>query len=304
MRYLELAKQGKNQWWRYLLGFFLILLAWQGVGLMPTFMLAYWVEVDQDETTRFNPDSWLFEGLSATLTFVDIMAMFLFLMAGIWLVVRFLHKRPFLSLITPLRRISWLRVAQGAAVFAAIYLTVGVVGEWLRPTPAGEMEYVFNPEKFLAFLPVALLLIPIQTSAEELLFRGYVMQGLGLVMHKWGAVLVSSLMFALPHLLNPEVYGANMWIAFLPYLSTGLLLALITVRDGTLELAIGVHAINNIIAFLYVTVPPYDIFPSVFVYHGELFTWETVISEVLTAVLFYWVIFRFFARPPLEETKP
>ena len=40
MSYLELAKRGKNQWWRYLLGIFLILLAWQGIGLMPTIALA------------------------------------------------------------------------------------------------------------------------------------------------------------------------------------------------------------------------------------------------------------------------
>ena len=103
--------------------------------------------------------------------------------------------------------------------------------------------------------------------------------GLGAGIARWGAVLVSSLLFALPHLLNPEVYGANLWIAFLPYLTTGLLLSLITLRDGTLELAMGVHAINNIIAFLFVAVPPYDIFPSIFVYHGELFTWYTVIEK-------------------------
>lgn len=301
MSYLELAKRGKNQWWRYLLGIFLILLAWQGIGLMPTIALAVWVEIDDDPTTRFNEDTFLVQGLSASLTFIDIMAMFIFLMLGIWLVVRFLHKRPFLSLITPLQRISWLRVLQGAVVFAAIYLSVTALSEWLSPTPAGEMEYVFKPKAFLAFLPLALLLVPIQTSAEELLFRGYLMQGLGLVLHRWGAVLVSSLLFALPHLLNPEVYGANLWIAFLPYLTTGLLLSLITLRDGTLELALGVHAINNIFAFLFVTTPPYDIFPSIFVYHGDLFTWETVITEALIAVLFYWVIFRFFARPePLQ----
>ena len=305
MSYLELAKQGKNQWWRYLLGFFLILLAWQGIGLMPTVALAYWVEVDQDASTQFHVETFAFEGLPAAWTFVDMMAMFIFLILGVWLVVRLLHKRPFMSLITPLSCISWLRVAQGAAVFAAIYLSVSVVGEWLSPTPAGEMEYVFQPEAFWAFLPLALVLIPIQTTAEELLFRGYLLQGFGLVMHRWGAVLVSSLLFALPHLLNPEVYGANMWIAFIPYLTTGLLLALVTLRDGTLELAIGIHAINNIIAFLLVTVPPYDVFPSVFVYHGELFSWTTVISEVLIAVVFYVVIFRFFERPvPVDRVEP
>jgi hypothetical protein len=48
MDYLALARQGKNHWWRYSLGIVLIVLAWQGIGLMPTFALAYWAEVDGD----------------------------------------------------------------------------------------------------------------------------------------------------------------------------------------------------------------------------------------------------------------
>jgi Cation transport ATPase len=302
MAYLDLAKLGKNHWWRYVLGVLLIVLMWQGVGLLPTVALAIWVGLDQNDTTLFNTETLLFEGLPMEVIFADFMGMFLFLWLGVFLVVRFLHDRPFWSLFTPLQRLNWRRVLQGALVFAAIYLAVGVIMEWLFPTPAEDIEYVLQPSKFLAFLPLALLLIPIQTSAEELLFRGYFMQGLGLIMNRWGVALVSSVLFALPHLLNPEVLDANLWIAFLPYWIIGLLLALITLRDGTLELALGVHASNNLMAFLLVTVPPYDMFPSVFVYHGELFTWATVVNGAVVAVLFYWVIFRFFARPtPITE---
>lgn len=304
MAYLDLAKLGKNHWWRYVLGVLLIVLMWQGVGLLPTVALAIWVGLDQNDTTLFNTETLLFEGLPTEVIFADFMGMFLFLWLGVFLVVRFLHDRPFWSLFTPLQRLNWRRVLQGALVFAAIYLAVGVIMEWLFPTPAEDIEYVLQPSKFLAFLPLALLLIPIQTSAEELLFRGYFMQGLGLIMNRWGVALVSSVLFALPHLLNPEVLDANLWIAFLPYWIIGLLLALITLRDGTLELALGVHASNNLMAFLLVTVPPYDMFPSVFVYHGELFTWATVVNGAVVAVLFYWVIFRFFARSvPITEVS-
>lgn len=304
MAYLDLAKLGKNHWWRYVLGVLLIVLMWQGVGLLPTVALAIWVGLDQNDTTLFNTETLLFEGLPMEVIFADFMGMFLFLWLGVFLVVRFLHDRPFWSLFTPLQRLSWRRVLQGALVFAAIYLAVGVIMEWLFPTPAEDIEYVLQPSKFLAFLPLALLLIPIQTSAEELLFRGYFMQGLGLIMNRWGVALVSSVLFALPHLLNPEVLDANLWVAFLPYWIIGLLLALITLRDGTLELALGVHASNNLMAFLLVTVPPYDMFPSVFVYHGELFTWATVVNGAVVAVLFYWVIFRFFARSvPITEVS-
>ncbi|WGZ95443.1 MAG: type II CAAX endopeptidase family protein [Candidatus Thiothrix putei] len=246
MAYLDLVKLGKNHWWRYVLGVLLIVLMWQGLGLLPTVALAIWVELDQNDTTLFNTETLLFEGLPMEVIFADFMGMFLFLWLGVFLVVCFLHNRPFWSLFTPLQRLSWRRVLHGAVVFAAIYLAVGVIMEWLFPTPAKDIEYVLQPGKFLAFLPLALLLIPIQTSAEELLFRGYFMQGLGLIMNRWGVALVSSVLFALPHLLNPEVSDANLWIAFLPYWIIGLLLALITLRDGTLELALGVHASNNL----------------------------------------------------------
>ena len=59
--------------------------------------------------------------------------------------------------------------------------------------------------RFLPFLFLALILIPIQTSAEELFFRGYVLQGIGLHWKNiWVLSTISGLLFGLPHLLNPE----------------------------------------------------------------------------------------------------
>jgi uncharacterized protein len=52
--------------------------------------------------------------------------------------------------------------------------------------------------------------------------------------------------FTLPHLLNPEVEKHGMLIMAANYFAIGLLLATVTLRDGRLELAIGVHAVNNV----------------------------------------------------------
>jgi membrane protease YdiL (CAAX protease family) len=44
----------------------------------------------------------------------------------------------------------------------------------------------FKPVPFVILLIIGTLLIPIQTSTEEYIFRGYLMQGFGnLVKHKW-----------------------------------------------------------------------------------------------------------------------
>jgi membrane protease YdiL (CAAX protease family) len=86
-----------------------------------------------------------------------------------------------------------------------------------------------------------------QTTAEELVFRGYAMQGLGLLTHRPALIAIaSSLIFTAPHLLNPEVHEHGLLIMAANYFVIGMLLATITLRDGRLELAIGLHAVNNV----------------------------------------------------------
>ena len=63
-------------------------------------------------------------------------------------------------------------------------------------------------QRWLPFVLAALLLTPLQCAAEELVFRGYVLQGLGrLLRNPLVLVVLSGLLFAIPHLLNPEVDG-------------------------------------------------------------------------------------------------
>jgi hypothetical protein len=58
----------------------------------------------------------------------------------------------------------------------------------------------------LIFLPVALVLTPLQASVEEFFFRGYLMQGIALkTRNAIIPIVLSSFLFMLPHLLNPEV---------------------------------------------------------------------------------------------------
>ncbi|MGA1430703.1 MAG: CPBP family intramembrane glutamic endopeptidase [Candidatus Limnocylindrus sp.] len=56
---------------------------------------------------------------------------------------------------------------------------------------------------------------------------------------------------ALPHLANPEVAGEDL-VRIVGYVAIGYVWAWVTLRDRTLELAIGAHAANNISAALLV----------------------------------------------------
>ena len=74
------------------------------------------------------------------------------------------------------------------------------------------LEIAADPRLWLAFLPLALLGVLVQTGAEELVFRGYVQSHLAA---RFGAPLVymtvPSLLFGLAH-YNPGELGANLWI--------------------------------------------------------------------------------------------
>jgi hypothetical protein len=104
----------------------------------------------------------------------------------------------------------------------------------------------FQLKKFIPLLLIGLFLLPIQTTTEELVFRGYLMQGLSnVIKHKWAVILITSLLFSAIHSANPEIEKFGFWTMQLYYLGAGLFLGLITVLDEGLELAIGVHAATN-----------------------------------------------------------
>ena len=95
--------------------------------------------------------------------------------------------------------------------------------------------------------------MPIQSSLEEYIFRGYLMQGFAtLFRSRWGALLLTSLVFGSLHLFNPEVeklgYGVMIY-----YIGTGLFLGILTLMDEGIELALGFHAANNLTTALLVT---------------------------------------------------
>lgn len=300
MTYLNLARLGKNNWWRYLLGFLLLLLMSQVVAGIPFAALVWMVENDENEATFFNQDTMAVEGVDASINFAVMGGGFIFTLLGLWLAVRFLHQRPFRSLITVASRINWWRVLQGAGIFLAITAAIAFADVLLSPA---DYRYTFQLNKFLPFLLLALLLIPIQAMTEELMFRGYLMQGLGLVMKSWLAVLLSSLLFALPHLANPETWASPL-MAMLAIFITGAFLALITLRDGTLELAMGVHTANNLAAFLLVA--PAESFagmqiPAVFANTTDMFGWKPLLMFLLELALFWLVMFKWFPRLPMAS---
>ena len=116
-------------------------------------------------------------------------------------------------------------------------------------------DYVWNydPNKFWGLVLIAVIMIPLQTTAEELLMRGYLFQGIGVVFkNRLAPLLITSISFGLLHAFNPEVEKLGNGL-ILAYIITGLFLGMITLLDEGLELSIGFHAANNLFIALLVT---------------------------------------------------
>jgi hypothetical protein len=165
-----------------------------------------------------------------------------------------------------------------------------------------DFTVIFQPQAFFVFLPLVLLVTPVQTSAEELLCRGYLLQGIGSHRGKWAGIVLSSVVFMGLHSLNPEVLsqeGAEAVASvFLYYFMVGAFLAWLTVKDRTLELALGVHAAHNAATFLLVTSPE-SALPSPAIFSiGEIgANFSQLFYAALWFLIFALVVFKLLKRP-------
>ncbi len=171
----------------------------------------------------------------------------LFVVLGWTLLV---HKQTIRTLTTSRKSIDWRRIFFAFGLWSVITIVLVLVDVYFSPD-----DYLFNFDlkKFIPLSIVAILLIPLQTSFEEYLFRGHMMQGLGLwAKNRWVPLVITSTLFGLMHLANPEVeklgYGIMVY-----YIGTGFFLGILTLMDEGLELALGFHAANNLITALLVT---------------------------------------------------
>ncbi|MEE2776011.1 MAG: type II CAAX endopeptidase family protein [Acidobacteriota bacterium] len=245
--FVDAGRSGLNGFWRYAVGAVLVALVYLGASAVSVIAMFLLSGGSFDVEVLFDSDTLPAEQLLAL-----VMLPAVGLLIGTMVVVLFLHRRSMRSVFTGAATIRWSRVALGAALWAGLTAALELVAFALDP---GNYGFSFEAARFWPVAVVAILLVPIQSAAEELFFRGYLLQGLGVVLGRpWAAVLITSVGFGLLHGANPEMeqFGQTF---LLYYIGMGLLLALVTLLDGGLELAIGAHAANNLYGALIVSFP-------------------------------------------------
>lgn len=298
VEYLRLALLGKNEWWRFVIAILVILIAWQLIGAIPSIFLILWIFVDGDPLTQVTSDGQ-FLGIDINVSFTAMLLASVAFLGGLFLAMRYVHQRGLLSLVTPAKNIDGHRVLQGFICWFVLCVVIGVIETLLHP---GRYIYSLDVQKFLPFVFLAVILIPIQTTTEELFFRGYLLQGFGLsVKNPFLLSFLSGLIFMLPHLLNPETKLNYLLMGF-SYFMIGAVLAFITLRDGRLELALGMHAANNLYTAIFanaiVTVMPT---PSLFLVK-ELDVVYSTIATFFASVIFVLLIIGPLRRGRIQES--
>jgi CAAX amino terminal protease family. len=287
--YLSLASLGQNHWWRYVLGLVVIAIFWQVLGAIPLGIMIMFILGDNNPATNVNLDTLKFEGIDSLWPYLGINFTLLAMLTGVFLTVRFLHQRHFTSVITPLTSVNWMLMLKGFFVFLGLIGLATLLETLWHPHT---YQVTFDAKQFLIFLPIALFVTPLQAAAEEFLFRGYFMQGLGLLSRRAIIPVVgSSLLFMAAHLANPEM-GEDKYLIPLLYLLMGLFLAIITVKSNSLELAIGVHAANNLFTVLIMNYANSALPSPALFTASQVDPLISLISFVVVAALFYWIMFR------------
>lgn len=227
--------------------------------------------------------------------FIAINASILMLLFGVLVVMVVLHRRSWRTLVTPLPRINWRRMAEGAAVWVVLAVISAVIENLMYP---GRYAWSFDLQRWLPFAIAVVLLTPLQCATEELVFRGYLLQALGrLSRHPAVLALLSSAAFTLPHLYNPEVAAYGIGIMAANYFVMGFFLASVVLRDGRLELAIGAHAGNNLLLALFINYENSAFDTAAAFTAGALDPVYSLVTLILGALLFHGWVFRRASLP-------
>ena len=248
--YISQAYKGLTDWWRYIIGVILAL-----VGVM-VFSLPHIIAISLKtlqgavDLTRMQDTNYVMGLFDSNLNLIFIMLPFLGGLLCLFLAVKLIHKLPLITFTTTRKSIDWKRVGFSFLLWGCISSLFIIIDYNMSPE-----NYIINFQlnNFLILLVIAIILIPIQTSFEEYMFRGYLMQGIGVISKtRLLPLILTSLIFGGLHIANPEVEQLGYTI-MVYYIGTGLFLGILTLMDDGMELSLGFHAANNFFTALLVT---------------------------------------------------
>jgi membrane protease YdiL (CAAX protease family) len=245
--YVDAARNGKNAVWRIVLAVVLITIIW----LAATFALlcagtaammirdGYSTIGFDDVRYAFDYEALMTDQIGLIVTLLSVASLWI----GVWLALRVFHKRSLLDLFGIERRLGWPDFIRSTVVSLAVGIAAIPVGLLIDPTV---MRGSISLSGWLAMAPLVLVSCFLQSSAEELAFRGYLPQVLAA---RFATPLiwlgVPTAVFTLLHWQGGASIAMNLAYLFV-ILGFSLSMTLFLMVSGNLAAGMGAHFGNNI----------------------------------------------------------
>ncbi len=235
-----------------------------------------------------NPDNLGFLRSSTILGFIIMVFPFVAGLIAFVLLVRPLNDRTIGMTINGGVKFRWNRFFISGAVWLA--LSGLYFFSYLKADPANFS--INNKTSSLIILSlVTILLIPFQAAFEEVLFRGYLMQGFAaLIRNRWFPLVMTSVLFGLLHAFNPEVKAFGFLTMMPQYIVFGLIFGIITINDDGIEAAMGAHTANNAFLCIMVTSPSSTLQTPALYLEYTSNPWPELAVLLLSGIIFIFIL--------------
>ena len=284
--FISIAK-GKNTHWRYFWSLLVILAFMFVVGT-----IAYLIAVLS--TALIEPDIVDFEEMMISDPLVDFYLYHIvniLTVIGMWIAARTILKRKLISFITPNERINWSKIFYGFFIALFLFALFALLDYIIFPN-----DYVLNDfdgTRFAWLVVASILLVPIQTTSEELFFRGFLLQWAGkITKNPIILMIIIGGIFGSLHFGNPEMEHGAFWVA-IDYLAMGFIWTYISIKTNSSEYSIGAHAANNMFLCIFLTMEDTVVgdIPSLFVI-TNVNAMLSAITTVTTGIIFLFIVMR------------
>ena len=313
MNHLESSFAGKNSFWRYLIMLLAILAASNTIGSIPLF-IGIIKHPEAAVALAENPNDLTPLGFDPIVAVLVMLLPFIAGLAAFVFLLKPLNYKSLIKVINGTDSFRWNRLFISAAIWTiicAIYLYINI-----RHDPSN-FSLNYNVGTFIPLIIISVLLVPFQAALEEIIFRGYLMQGFALLIrNRFFPLVMTSVLFGLMHAFNPEVKEFGFLTMMPQYVLFGLMFGIITILDDGIEAAIGAHAANNVFLCIMLTNKSSALqTPALYVQHN-VYPWTDftqilgfgILLILIMKFLFGWrsffTLFENIERKPVADQMP
>jgi hypothetical protein len=241
-----LPAKARAGWWRFATGILLIAAVWVLGSILAVVVVAFLdlqvAGIGDADALETSLDAM--EDADGPVAVMALLASFFGVWIGVWIVGRLLSKQPFGTFFSPDRRIHIGLFLKAAAFGGSIALVFSAIELLISEDVRTGLDF----DQWAVILAPLIALTFVQATAEELFFRGYLLQQLAVRSMHWLVwAALPSFLFGVGHFSPDLPDGGGYYYVALTFL-TGLVFCAMVWRSGSLWPAIGLHVSVNVVS--------------------------------------------------------